>query len=387
MLPFADYEGREQTYVKHFVLSRYLERLAYKVGRRYDYINYIDGFAGPWRHENDSLEDTSPHIACAELLKARSGILRTKAKAFHPRCLFIESDPLAHHRLVQQFGSREDVEVLALHGKFEESIDRALEFVAAKNSAFSFIFIDPTGWTGYGLDLITPLLKCDHSEVLINFMTQHIQRFIEHPDPKLQATFVDLYGRAAELKPWQELSGPDREDAIVDAYCARIREAGGFRFATAAVVLNPRADRTHFHLVYGTRSLHGLRVFRDVETKAMQRQEEARDHVRARRREAESNQASLFEPAAVSSPHLSRLHQRYAGPAKAKVLEYIRTNRRLQFEQLEEVALQHRMTATSELKDWLRQWRDQGRIEYEGLGPKEQVPKHGRHNFVRWTGR
>lgn len=32
MLPDEFYKGREQSYVKHFVLEKYLERLAYIVG-------------------------------------------------------------------------------------------------------------------------------------------------------------------------------------------------------------------------------------------------------------------------------------------------------------------------------------------------------------------
>lgn len=31
MLPRSAYEGREQTYVKHFVLERYLERVAFNI--------------------------------------------------------------------------------------------------------------------------------------------------------------------------------------------------------------------------------------------------------------------------------------------------------------------------------------------------------------------
>ena len=51
MLERKFYRGREQTFVKHFVLEHHLEKLAYKVGWNGRGINYVDGFAGPWRHE------------------------------------------------------------------------------------------------------------------------------------------------------------------------------------------------------------------------------------------------------------------------------------------------------------------------------------------------
>jgi hypothetical protein len=44
------YEGREQTYIKHAFLRRYLENLAVKVlYGGWDTFNYVDGFAGPWK--------------------------------------------------------------------------------------------------------------------------------------------------------------------------------------------------------------------------------------------------------------------------------------------------------------------------------------------------
>lgn len=47
MLDPGAYEGREQTYVKHFVLENYLERVAYNIFSFEDLFSYIDGFSGP----------------------------------------------------------------------------------------------------------------------------------------------------------------------------------------------------------------------------------------------------------------------------------------------------------------------------------------------------
>jgi hypothetical protein len=45
------YRGREQTYLKHFFLERYLERVAYNIGWSAPEFVYVDGFSGPWRSE------------------------------------------------------------------------------------------------------------------------------------------------------------------------------------------------------------------------------------------------------------------------------------------------------------------------------------------------
>jgi len=43
------YRGREQTYLKHFFLERYLERVAYVIGYSQPQFVYVDGFSGPWK--------------------------------------------------------------------------------------------------------------------------------------------------------------------------------------------------------------------------------------------------------------------------------------------------------------------------------------------------
>jgi hypothetical protein len=44
----SNYEGREQAYVKHYLLEKYLSRWGYKTGSKWDPLVFVDGFAGPW---------------------------------------------------------------------------------------------------------------------------------------------------------------------------------------------------------------------------------------------------------------------------------------------------------------------------------------------------
>ncbi len=52
MRPPEFYEGREQTFVKHLFLERYLEQVAFHVLWFRDDFVYVDGFSGPWRSED-----------------------------------------------------------------------------------------------------------------------------------------------------------------------------------------------------------------------------------------------------------------------------------------------------------------------------------------------
>ncbi|MFL5209498.1 MAG: hypothetical protein ACJ8CC_10155, partial [Microvirga sp.] len=71
MVALADYTGREQAYVKHVFLERYLETLFFKTASFYDHIFYVDGFAGPWQSANEQFEDTSFGIALQALRKTK----------------------------------------------------------------------------------------------------------------------------------------------------------------------------------------------------------------------------------------------------------------------------------------------------------------------------
>src|SRR5712675_2109637 len=68
------YRGREQTYIKHTLLTKYLDRLGHKVGSQWDSINYVDCFAGPWQSAEPDYRDTSFGIAFHVLSKCQENL-------------------------------------------------------------------------------------------------------------------------------------------------------------------------------------------------------------------------------------------------------------------------------------------------------------------------
>jgi three-Cys-motif partner protein len=213
------YEGREQSEAKHLILKSYLEKLAYKVGFfRPGTLNYLDGFAGPWESQTADLSDTSPSLALQKLLEVRAG-LGKHGKHVDVRAFFVspKREGAEQLRTLQARFPAATIEVV--EQTFENSIDRARKFAAEGRDPFTFIFIDHTGWTGFRLQEITPLLRQGHNEVLINFMTGHIVRFIDSPDSRYETSFDELFGGALDRDAWRSLKGLDREDRIVEAYC------------------------------------------------------------------------------------------------------------------------------------------------------------------------
>src|SRR5258708_33458498 len=100
----SNYERREQAYVKHGLLEEYLSGLAYRVGRKWDSLVYVDGFAGPWLTKDPDYADSSFGIAIQALQRCQAG-LRTS----HQRELHIESILVEHNKgaaeLLKSFAS------------------------------------------------------------------------------------------------------------------------------------------------------------------------------------------------------------------------------------------------------------------------------------------
>jgi three-Cys-motif partner protein len=189
------YTGREQTLVKHIILKNYLERFAIIVGSHWDTLTYVDCFSGPWKLKSEKFEDSSFAIALEQLRKARTIHKERTGKTLKLRCFFLEKAPSAYAKLKQFADQQDDVIIETKNKKLENAIQDILRFVKEGGpTSFHFLFIDPTGWSGFAMETIAPLLRLNNGEVLINFMIEYIRRFIEWPQKQNQESFAKLFG-------------------------------------------------------------------------------------------------------------------------------------------------------------------------------------------------
>ena len=382
------YVGREQTLVKHTILQHYLQRFAHIIGSWCDVITYVDCFSGPWNVRSDALRDSSFYLALQELRTARDTHAK-HGRSIHIRCMFLERDPESFAKLRAFANSVTDAEVKARNAKFEDSIAEIMAFVEEGGTgSFPFVFIDPTGWTGFAMDKIGPLLQLEPSEVLINFMTGHIRRFIDAPNDVAQEGFEQLFGSDVFRQRIAGLDRQDREDELVEAYIDMVKCTGDYRYVCPAIVLHPKFNRTHFHLIYATRSPKGVEVFKSVEKKAMVVMEKDRAAVQQRKRVAKSGQQELsFAVEAMhDSHHYDSLRDRYLEKAKLKVLELLRSRGQVPFDDLWTETLSEPLVWESDLKDWIRQWAKEGTVQVEGMGPRDRVPKREANHRVVFRG-
>lgn len=379
------YAGREQTLVKHIILQKYLSRFAHIVGAHKDVLTYVDCFSGPWNVRSENFDDSSFVIALTELRKARD----THGQRGHSvklRCFFLEKNQAAYAQLKQFADSVSDAKIETRNATLEESIGDIVDFVGRGGAkSFPFIFIDPTGWSGIEMETIAPLLRLNPGEVLINFMTGHIRRFLDSPQKETQESFRRLFGSGEFREKVQGLALQDREDAAVNEYARNVKRIGGFTSSCIAIVLHPELDRTHFNLIYATRNPKGIEVFKDAEKKAMEVQELARAEAHQRKRVTRTGQPDLFASKELhDSSYYDSLRDRYIQKARSAVLRELESRRRLLYDDAWALALSEPLSWESDLKQWIDGWKVEGRLSVEGMQPRQRVPHRNERNYLVW---
>ena len=286
------YSGREQTEAKHFILRRYLQALAFKVLSFQD-ITYVDGFSGPWETKTENFGDSSFMIAISVLHDAQKQYRERTGVSRRIRCFFSETDPEAFAQLERAVAPyhkpAEGFEIKTYCGKFEDAISEVQAFIGG---SFPLIFIDPTGWTGYPFDKIKPLFARPKCEVLINFMYAFVQRFVHTEDEETITSLNPILGGPG----WRDRldTSLERGPATEKLFRETLKSVGNFDFVVSTKIDKATVERPHFFITYGTKSLEGLKVFRQAEYDALRQHEKNRANARERIREKRTNTPDLF---------------------------------------------------------------------------------------------
>lgn len=183
------------------------------------------------------------------------------------------------------------IDTAALPGPFEDNITEILQRVG---NAFAFYFVDPKGWSGFAMENIAPVLRHQPGEVMVNFMYDFINRFINYPDAANEQSLDRFFG----MTSWRNIRNVnDRETASLECYKEQLRTVGAYPYVTSTRILKPLSDRAYFHLVYATRNPKGIIEFRRIEKQTVNEQDAVRTTAQREHREAKTGQAELaFAP-------------------------------------------------------------------------------------------
>jgi three-Cys-motif partner protein len=297
MISLEDYQGREQSYVKHVFLESYLERLVHKTASVYRHIVYVDGYAGPWQSSNEKFEDTSFGIALNALRRAK-GSWKNNGRDVRMSAFLVERDPGAYKKLGQLPARYPDVSIKTYSDDFLTVLPAILRDIPP--DAFAFFLIDPKGWR-IPLRSLTPMLSRAKSEVIFNFMFDFINRAASITDPAVVSGLDELipYGNwRGKLDEAERRSGgltpEERKAVLVDAFSVSLTDLGRYEYVAETTLLRPVRDRPLYCLFYATRHPAGIEVFRESQIKALSEQSRTRAATKIKHVAQKTGQGEIF---------------------------------------------------------------------------------------------
>lgn len=373
----TNYKDREQAYIKHYLLEEYLPDWAYKVGRVWNELVYVDGFAGPWQSTHADFADTSFGIAINTLHQCQTG-LRGRGRELKIESILVDQDKTASSELKRfaESQSRPGFGVNALHGKFIDTIGD-VETIIKQNmqDPFRFIFLDPKGWADIPMKRLQSFLGGRSCEVLITLMTRHIIRFLNEPDRA--RSYHDLFGRQGVLETLRSPSMKNepshaRFERAVREYGLSLRLLCGFKYVSSAAILEPDEESIRYFLIYATKHPKGIEVFKAAETKAAKIQDAVRYDTHLRK----THQPSLlFDEEPPSSKISFKLRQFYSVKARRRVLEVLSSTNpgsSIPYAHLFCEAMAFPLVTPDDLIGWLRALEPNIRLRFSGTSRRRK---------------
>jgi len=369
-----EYQGREQSYLKHRVLNEYLVSWGHKLGsagrqRGRTKLWYVDTFAGPWDERQPDLADTSIAIGLGALETA-AATWKERGHVVEVAALFVEKKAEAFAKLEKYLAERNGtVATRAFRGEFG---DHAAEIQRCLGGDAAFIFVDPLGWKGAAMKYIAPLVGGRAPrDVLINVMFDHLNRQKDRLLEHIREQMRDFFG----LKE-QELPPDLDEEALFDLYRSQLKAQCKLLYAADLAIPHPTMERTKFRLVVGGKSPAVMEVFRDVEARILGREAAAvREEARRRDREAKTRQLSLLStPPEVDRPYEIQ-HAMDVKDAEDDVLRSLSQTEEVAFRTLWPLILEKRHVTLSELRQIVATMRKAERIQVSNATSGERTTK------------
>ncbi|MBG1231160.1 three-Cys-motif partner protein TcmP [Aestuariivirga litoralis] len=355
------YEEREQSYIKHRFLTKYLESAAFKTLQGHSPVfNFVDAFAGPWKISDEAkYSDASFDQAINTLEAVRVKLLEMGKSNIKIRFFFCEKRSNRFQKLKEYAEQKKSFDINLFQGAFEDNLDAIS--AAIPQGGFTFTFIDPTGWKIQNARIFDFLRK-RKGEFLLNFMADHINRHAEY------SKVVESFGQFLADPNWADefaktSSDLSNDERVLLLLKRKMLEAGVARFLPVFPIMVPRKERVKMRLILGTQSAHGLELFRDIQYKIEREEMEVRSGLRT----PDDGQTSLF-----SDDFLAKIKQddegvgskKYKLEATAIVMEELATFGSVVFKDIELKLMDAVPIRSTQIKELMNDLRGAGKIAY-----------------------
>lgn len=372
MQPQIEHYGkREQSYIKHIFLNKYLEAAAYKLlqpRRGASVFNFVDAFAGPWRvSDSDDFSDASFSQALTTLEAVRRQLTKMGRAGLRVRYRFCERNPESFVKLRQFAAKRQEFDIQVFQGSFEDNIN---QIAATCRDGFTFTFIDPTGWN-IRSGKVFSFLKDLNGEFLFNFMAEEINRHAGWEgvsesvgrflaDPAWKQEFIDL------PDDWSN------ERKILNLLKKKMKEASVATYLPEMEILRPRDHRVKMRLLLGTHHVLGVEVFRTVQKKVETEAVSTRQSIAVE----ESGQPFLFPNSQIVKIEANRdgvSCPTHVERATGMLRRVINQTPGIEYEKLTGMVMEMVPVRTTDLNKIAVALRRAGRLEFD-LPPRKRTP-------------
>lgn len=246
------------TEAKHEILRKYLDAWLPIMTRWNGRVLYIDGFAGPGEYIGGKCG--SPIIAIKAVLEHKANI---KSEIIMN---FIEADKRRCEYLKQKVNSLKipsNIKTECICAKFDETLTKIFKYIDEQKTriAPAFVFIDPFGFTGIPFSLIKRIMQNERCEVLINFMYEEINRFID--DKKLWPSLIETFGTNKWKEMISEKDSRKRVELLHAVYKEQLEKEAGIKFVRSFKMVN-KVNKTDYFLFFGTNNIAGLKKMKEA---------------------------------------------------------------------------------------------------------------------------
>lgn len=253
------------TKAKHDMLASYLDGWYPILSTWNGRLLFLDGFAGRGRYESG--EEGSPIIALRRLIEHQYfPQMQNKKFTF----LFVEANAQNAASLeaaLAQYKASvspwpECIHYEVINDPFDKMAQGIIEYLREqkKQLAPTFAFVDPFGYSGLPMELLADLLAYPKTEVFVNFMVGHVQRFIERDGQEnaMRTLFgMDVAEILADFDPTER----HRVEHLREVYARQLRERAGFTHVQSFAMIN-NTGNVGYYLFHGTRHPAGVKLMK-----------------------------------------------------------------------------------------------------------------------------
>ncbi len=247
---FFAWPYEEQTQIKHKVLSYYWRIWVSKLGK-YKHTMFMDCHGGCGAYYDSETESIS--YGSSILVDKISTEVNSK-RSFNNYICVCENNNRNLSNLKEVWEEQKcsnlcSFKCMDFNTALEDS--KVSKFYKSHPSLF---FIDP-----FGYDLImenmSDLMTCSGSEIIINFMFDHMNRFLSIEDLNDQR---DAYFGCKEWETALKYTGKQREDFLVELYKRKLKETTKAKFVFAYRLCYPGKRQTYYYLIHATNDIQGI---------------------------------------------------------------------------------------------------------------------------------